>query len=533
MPQPAQVGRLSAELRSAYQAAQAEIQAELEAISALPETEQARKGRRVARLRELEASVSERMDILDEFSRVWLSENVPIIYRAGAEEAAGILGEPFRWTQGDLAAISELAGTTWDDLLAASANMRDSTKRLIRQLARERALVGRVAGETATQSARRLRNLLQRRGVWAAIYRDGSRHGIGDYADMLLRTVTARAANAGALNMAARMGVQYMEVFDGFDCGWLRHEDPDKANGTIRSVQDCAQATISHPRCQRSVSPRPDITTPEQARSALPSTTEEQRADQAAAERARRGRGEAPRKPGPSGPRFPGGLNQKDAEAWMLKRWGVDADGKKRAIFLEGLGDKAANSVASTMDDLLRRFPETAKTIRVFGASPKVTKAVQQSTRYRLPKMSAAYADAARAVGAIRINAAKAKRFDETTAMLRRDVETGFHPPGTDTLEAVVRHEFGHHVKYVAEAKTSRAEVSAAILDETEKVTGLKATDPGFAKARWEAHRSVSRYAARNEDELFGEAFAEYLSSPAPRPFSKAIVERVVAMAET
>ena len=51
------------------------------------------------------------------------------------------------------------------------------------------------------------------------------------------------------------------QVFDGFDCGWTTHTDPDKANGTVRTIEAAAEAPISHPRCRRAFGPRPDVAT--------------------------------------------------------------------------------------------------------------------------------------------------------------------------------------------------------------------------------------------------------------------------------
>ncbi|MFF3919455.1 hypothetical protein ACFYZB_39715 [Streptomyces sp. NPDC001852] len=51
-----------------------------------------------------------------------------------------------------------------------------------------------------------------------------------------------------------------MEVFDGADCGWTSHKDPDKAGGTLRAVEKAAQWPISHPRCRRAFGARPDVT---------------------------------------------------------------------------------------------------------------------------------------------------------------------------------------------------------------------------------------------------------------------------------
>lgn len=560
MATPDELDALSASLRGAYESAWADIAAEQARIAEDPA-----KFARRARLKELQAAVDDRLDLVDEAAASWLADEFPVAYRLGAETAGSVLDQPFRWTTHDNEAITLMAQDTFDELLAATDGVSDSTKRLIRRLAKEQALLKAAAGKTATQAARQLRRLLEAEGIFAVKYRDGSRHGLADYTDMLLRTKTGVAHNAGLLNFGRRSGTLYYEVFDGADCGWISHDDNDKANRTIRHADDCAKATLSHPRCRRSFGPRPDITSPEQAKAAKSSVTDAQAADQAAAERARaqaqrtrantrrrqdsaRARraaerqAAAARRPAarrapqkPPDPIYPGNLSQKDAEAWMRNRWGVDVEGKKRAILLDGLGDTGANAMAGTMDRLMRQYPRTAERVRVFGASSPVTKAINQSTQYRARNISPrAYADAMREVGSIRLSGAKAKKFDETTKMLENDVATGFHPPGTANLESVVAHEFGHHLRWEADARVGSPEVSRQIGEVIGRHSGFPdgPQNAAAAKARYDAMRSVSRYAASDYDELAGEALAEVTMSPSPRPLAVDIVNVLVRLAE-
>ncbi|MFB6782679.1 hypothetical protein ACFCX0_36250 [Streptomyces sp. NPDC056352] len=48
------------------------------------------------------------------------------------------------------------------------------------------------------------------------------------------------AYNSGTLNRAREAGVQFMQVLDGAGCGWTSHQEPDKAAGTLRTVEDAA-----------------------------------------------------------------------------------------------------------------------------------------------------------------------------------------------------------------------------------------------------------------------------------------------------
>lgn len=267
--------RLSATLRAAYARADEELRDEAERIATDP-----RQFRRRARLAELRASVAEAMRDLDGQAATWLSTQLPVAFRIGADSA--VVGASFRWTSADTESLTILARETYDDLLAATRGMDESAKAFVRWATRERALLGRIEGETAQQSARRLAKLLERHGLTAVTYRNGARHSLSDYADMVLRTVTANASNAGFVTQAGRMGVRYVEVFDGtadIACA--------SVNGTVQTVEWAAANPLGHPRCQRAFASRVDVLTAEGASSAAPTTTAAQRADQSAADQAR------------------------------------------------------------------------------------------------------------------------------------------------------------------------------------------------------------------------------------------------------
>lgn len=246
---------------------------------------------------------------------------------------------------------------------------------------------------------------------------------------------------------------------------------------------------------------------------------------------------------GPEGPppdetppvAYPGGLSQRKAEEWMQNQWGIDADGKKRAILLNGLGDRAANDMAEAMDDLMRRFPHTAGRVRVFGGSAEVTKALKQAApQYRIPQISGrAYADAIRELGSIRVAASKAKKYEDLLASLARDEANGFHPIGTGNVQGIVTHEFGHHLLWEAYANAGRAEVNSKLLRIVEDEVGLTTADgSAFWQARFGAIKDqIGRYALQNDDELVAEAFA-MVQAGSPSKLAQSIIDMVVAAAE-
>lgn len=65
-------------------------------------------------------------------------------------------------------------------------------------------------------------------------------------------TETANAYNHASLAGYAQTGlVDEVEVFDGPDCGWTSHDDPDLAHGSKRTLEEARRQPISHPNCQR------------------------------------------------------------------------------------------------------------------------------------------------------------------------------------------------------------------------------------------------------------------------------------------
>ncbi|MER5688509.1 hypothetical protein [Streptomyces sp. NPDC002205] len=70
--------------------------------------------------------------------------------------------------------------------------------------------------------------------------RSGARMPVRAWAELATLAKSAVAYNSGTLNRAREAGVQYLQVFDGVGCGWTSHKDPDKATGTLRTVEDAA-----------------------------------------------------------------------------------------------------------------------------------------------------------------------------------------------------------------------------------------------------------------------------------------------------
>lgn len=282
MPQPQPVEELGDRIVSVYRIAWQQVVEEQQAIAADPA-----KFRRRAQLAEVRSSIESLMDTVDDQARQWLTADFPGAYGLGAVTGAHTAGEVFAWAQPHIDAVAELANDLFGDLLQGTDGVRASTKTVLRQLAREQSVSAVVGSRTATEAGETMARLAEGRGIWAVRYKDGSLHGLDDYADMAIRTKTATAYNYGTVKGS---GVEWFEVGDGASCGWLSHDDTDLANGKIVTAEEALNNPLSHPRCRRALFPRPDIASKAEAARATPLTTPEQRADQAAAEDARAAR---------------------------------------------------------------------------------------------------------------------------------------------------------------------------------------------------------------------------------------------------
>lgn len=74
-------------------------------------------------------------------------------------------------------------------------------------------------------------------------------------ADTIARTELAIVDQDAAHDRYREAGVGQVEIFDGPNCGWTFHDDPDKANGSIRTLNEAEDYPIAHPNCVRASAP--------------------------------------------------------------------------------------------------------------------------------------------------------------------------------------------------------------------------------------------------------------------------------------
>lgn len=208
--------------------------------------------RRRRRLQELQVAVEQALAGLDTKTRAWIESKLPEVQQlglaTGAVQATGLVTAAIPALH-DLQAAKLAAERLYDDLLAATEGVRESTKALIREIARDQTFQSIAGGDTAQQAGRAMEDILARKGVYSVKYADGSVHGLDDYSEMTLRTSTGLAYNQAAIDGASAYGVEWFEVLDGPGCGWITHTSGGPALGKIVTAEEAGQHPLSHPRC--------------------------------------------------------------------------------------------------------------------------------------------------------------------------------------------------------------------------------------------------------------------------------------------
>lgn len=89
--------------------------------------------------------------------------------------------------------------------------------------------------------------------------RSGDRtYKLETYEKFIVKRISQDAFVKGQVAGLAAQGVQFMEVTDGVGCGWANHEDIEKADGRVVTLQEAVDTPLSHPNCVRRFYPRYD-----------------------------------------------------------------------------------------------------------------------------------------------------------------------------------------------------------------------------------------------------------------------------------
>lgn len=216
----------------------------------------------LATIEEFKAAIEVFHKAVDGEARAFVQRQLPSLYARGAAEAADAVGASFTWTLIHREALQSLAADSYADFLRRSEEaerMAGVFYRAARRAARQELPHLAAGNTTARQAARQLANrLLAEHQLGHVVYRGGARVPVRAWAEAATLAKSGVAYNAGTLSVGREAGVRVVEVFDGADCGWTSHTDPDKATRSLRSLEEAAQWPISHPRCGRAFGLRPD-----------------------------------------------------------------------------------------------------------------------------------------------------------------------------------------------------------------------------------------------------------------------------------
>ena len=219
-------------------------------------------------------------------------------------------------------------------------------------------------------------------------------------------------------------------------------------------------------------------------------------------------------------------------------------------VRLAGLLPDVANEVAAGFVENAALFPEVVARIGTIQAS--YMSAMGSARRAVLDRSTGQYKG-----GIIRISSAYS--LDQFQEMSSRGQKSGFFAADTSdptrivngrpmtAVRSIMTHEFGHQVDYYLrtmtdmtnsrESRHRRAPTGAVDHDKFVQSQKLKLRN-NYNKEQGSGSKvgvkevigkSISRYATKNNLELFAESFNEYYSSPNPRPAAKTIIESAFA----
>ena len=189
------------------------------------------------------------------FAESWAATDLPLVYREGAWtllDNADRRQSTFGWTARHQGAITGLSAQYYADI----------TSRIQEALRRARAFLRAAQDASRDTTAVRIDVTALRRDhpLDTVVYSNDARHPVDAWARSALTFQAVTTANTAAARTSLdELGVSYVEVRDGRGCGWETHDSQDKADRTLRTVQDALAHPTSHPNCVREFLPRLDL----------------------------------------------------------------------------------------------------------------------------------------------------------------------------------------------------------------------------------------------------------------------------------
>ncbi|MEU9849255.1 hypothetical protein [Streptomyces sp. NPDC047985] len=189
------------------------------------------------------------------FTERWAATDLPLAYREGAFGMLDRADRPRRiwsWTDHHQNAITTLSSQYYADLMG----------RLQEAIRRAQAFL-RAAVDAARARASRFEygsfnrdTLREEHPLGTVIYANDARHPVESWAGAAIAWQAVTTANAGAVATAyEQLDCTQVKVRDGADCGWTSHKDPDRADGTVRDIDDAFAHPTAHAHCIREFLP--------------------------------------------------------------------------------------------------------------------------------------------------------------------------------------------------------------------------------------------------------------------------------------
>ncbi|MFD6149359.1 hypothetical protein [Streptomyces sp. NPDC060243] len=185
------------------------------------------------------------------FAARWTATDLPLVYQEGGLSMLDIADRPYglwSWTARHQARITGVSAQYYADLMG----------RLQEALRRARVFLRAVQDAARDMLAARIdvEGLRAGHRLGTVVYANNAHHPVEAWARASLSWQAVTTANQGAAQTALdELGCTHVEVRDGAGCGWTSHDDPDGADGTLRTIEDALAHPVAHPHCVRQLRP--------------------------------------------------------------------------------------------------------------------------------------------------------------------------------------------------------------------------------------------------------------------------------------
>jgi len=477
---------------------------------------------------------------LDADTKKWCEEVIPKAYKDGQYRAIVSIREANSLAEAaSLASFSMLSrdtvealvNDTYGDLLIATKNTERKIKQLVRSVVSDTMRLRAIEQLGRNTQRKEIARKLARFGLsknldsesWVGIVDSaGRRWNLSTYAEMVVRTKIQQAHVEGVRVEALERNVDLAVVSShgATDSCRLFEGMVVSLNGTTPGYPTYAvlRATnkIFHPNCQHSVNPVRDL-------SLLPKDVREKAAESLkAAEQVLGKKYELPTpaplpEPKPRRTRKPKEKPEPEVSTnkWVNQRTVKDAEKLASKMLPDIVWDfrgthiDVMNPSMEKFVQLANEYPEVIKRLKYYGTYRN------KDTRPRTFKWNPnTFAHAYTNGEVIGLNPKWYGDPDTFRAALKRCVDNGFHPPGSEDFASVVTHEFGHQVwNWLVTEYKDKALVqyvrSRGVGTGSDILAGWQRNNSSRSQAL-----SISAYADTNAAETWAEGFTMFHHAP-------------------